>query len=710
MKMKSAKLLAVLTCLIMVLGMFAGCGNQKEESVYADVVAAYQDAVDMDWAYDVTYKLAYDEEMAGCCGFRTAGSDYEHKAADYLFGLMEEIGLEDIEKVGVDVDKWQFDDASLTVKGTEIDFTPASYAQNGTDADGITAEIVDAGTGLAEDYEGLDVEGKIVLVGVDQFDTWIDTYIHEAYVQGAAALVTYDIGGYAQASNDIRNIQDVCTDDYMTTVSLTANEGKQLKKAIKAGNNECTLFVDNTVTVGEGTSYNVVGKIKGKSSDQQIVVSAHYDKYFYGFQDDCIAIANVLSIAKAMKESGYVPENDIVFVCHGSEEWGASGTCYDYTTGAWEMINNAHPEWVGKTLAMFNFELSGFHPGTEQLAIGSVPEFASIVNDYANSELSDMADTGVFEGGLSAENEAVGTMEDGVSYRFAGVPYFLNGGCIGGDFTEQKYHTEADDETTYDEGVLQMNINVFGGMIITMDQSPALEMNMTAMASWLQESYDEEWAKAAGADTDAFMAEVETFNTNAQALYDKAISINEEYEAAYADGDEEAMASLRAEGTELNAITLKAFEIAQKEFLSMASSEEILTRHEGAIQTLNLLQGIIDAAKEGVIWAEDEESGAGDMAWALNGMVEYGYYIFSPEGVEMTEANYFDEGKTYWGTDKTIPFVDTAEGTIALVMNEDTETAIPIYQRELDNFLPNLADYIDREIAGMKQINELIEK
>ena len=192
-------------------------------------------------------------------------------------------------------------------------------------------------------------------------------------------------------------------------------------------------------------------------------------------------------------------------------------------------------------------------------------------------------------------------------------------------------------------------------------------------------------------------------------MYDEAVRINTEYEAAFTEGDEDAMAKLRTEGTALNAVSLEAFGIAQKEFLAMASSEEILTRHEGAVQTLDLLQGIIDAANEGTIWAEDEESGAGDMAWQLNGMVEYGYFIFTPEGVRMTEANYFDDG-VYWGTDKTIPFVDTAEGTLALVYDEDTEAAIPVFQRELDEFLPNLNGYIDREIEGMKQINALWTK
>lgn len=711
------RLAAAALLLSMTMWTLTGCGGSQEtepeevvktESVYADVVTAYQEAIDMEWAYNVAYELAYNEEMAGCCGFRTAGSDYEHACADYLEGLMTEIGLEDVEQVGVDVDRWQFDDASLTIANTKIDITPASYAQSGTDEGGITAEIVNVGNGFAMDYEGKDVEGKIVLAGVDQAnESWIDGYIHEAYLRGAAALVTYDKGGYAEGSDEIRNMQDVCADDYLPTVSISAKEAQRIRKAIKKGNNECTLRVDCEVE-GWGTSYNVVGTIKGKSSEQQIVVSAHYDKYFYGFQDDSVAVANVLAIAKAMKESGYVPENDIVFVCHGAEEWGASGTQYDWTTGAWEMINNARPEWQGKTLAMINFELSGYRTGQDAATIASVPELYSMVQDFAGSELTDITDTGAYKGGVSTENEAVTTMEDGVSYRFAGVPYFLNGGSLDSAFMTEKYHTEVDDESTYSKKVHKLNIGLYGALAIVMDQSPALELNMTEMASWLEESYSDEWAEEAGADTETFKEELQAYKENTKAMYDEAVRINEAYETAYAEGDEEQKAALRAEGAALNAKALEAFGIAQDEFLCVVSSWDIFTRHEGAVQTLDLLRQIIDAAEEDQIWAKDEASGAADLAWQLNGYTQYGYYVFDPEGVEMTEETYFTDYSNYWGTDKTVPFVDTGDATRALIFEKDTETAISIYEDALHNFLPYLAEYIEWEIEGMQEINELL--
>ena len=143
--------------------------EQPEPSAGQDtqaLVSAYLEQVDQEYAYQIAETLAYDPAyLSNELGWRTAGSDAEHAAADYIAAEMESIGLT-VEKVPVTVDKWQFNDASLTIADTDIQIMPASYATNGTDADGITAQLVDVGTGTAAEYEGVDVEGKIALVGV----------------------------------------------------------------------------------------------------------------------------------------------------------------------------------------------------------------------------------------------------------------------------------------------------------------------------------------------------------------------------------------------------------------------------------------------------------------------------------------------------------------------------------------------------------------
>lgn len=124
----------------------AACGstdNQiNSELSMAEEVQGYIDSIDLEYAYGLAETLAYDEQYwDNELGWRTSGSDAEHKTADFLEQEMKKIGLTDVEKVATAVDKFQFNDASLTLEGTDIDLMPASYQCNGTDADGILSLI-----------------------------------------------------------------------------------------------------------------------------------------------------------------------------------------------------------------------------------------------------------------------------------------------------------------------------------------------------------------------------------------------------------------------------------------------------------------------------------------------------------------------------------------------------------------------------------------
>ena len=187
-----------------------------------------------------------------------------------------------------------------------------------------------------------------------------------------------------------------------------------------------TLVVDNEVEIDAGTTYNIMGVLKGKSSDHQILVGGHYDVHFWGFQDDNCAVGLVLSMAKAMIDSGYQPENDIVFCLHGAEEWGSSYTQYDWTVGAWEMINSVHPDWVGKTLAFLNFELPAYEFDT-YTSTYSAPEMYAMLDYYANEYPYSPDPEGCFPDGVLTEGYQTYTYSDDFSYYAAGVPSTVNG-------------------------------------------------------------------------------------------------------------------------------------------------------------------------------------------------------------------------------------------------------------------------------------------
>ena len=663
----------------------------------AALVEAYRSAVDESYAYGIAETLAYDEAyLSNALGWRTAGSDAEHAAADYIAAEMESIGLE-VEKVPVTVDKWQFNDASLTVDGTDINIMPASYAATGTDAEGITAELVDLGTGTAAEYEGVDVTGKIVLAGVDQWNTaWIDQYLNEAELHGAAAIVTYDVGGYATYSDDMINMQDICSEDVLPCVSISKNQYNDLAAAMAEGHTTATLQVDNVVEPDSGTSYNVVGRLKGRSSEQQILVAGHYDIYFNGFQDDSCAIGLVLAMAKGMVDANYQPENDILFIAHGSEEWGALGTQFDWTTGAWEMINNAHPDWAGKTLALINFELPAFYDGMAEGYISCVPEFAGLTKELVEeSGLIAAPVNDVYPEGISGESVDTNTMEDGVSYRGSGVPYFINiPGTQDGEtgWIEQRYHTVADDRDTYSADVMQTNLNTFGALAIYLDQTPALPLDMTATCDDLTEALDADMLTAAGGDADAYTSGVEALRAAAEAHNAKIADLNTRFAAAQAEGaDEAALDALRAEGRELNVKTLAAFRAVQDNFIGIMSSSDVVIKHIGYQANIDLLNGIVDALQNGEL-SNDDETGALDLAWQLNAGTEFGYYNFSKETNARAHAALLESenpGNVFWATGKGYELANTQDATVSLLGK--AESGDTDFTAELDAYTAAIA-------------------
>lgn len=696
------------------------------EQTAGSAASAFLDKVDEQYAYDLTYKLSTDPAyLTNEMGFRTSGSDAEHAAADFLAEEMESLGLSDVEKVPVSVDKWQFNSASLTIDGTDISMMPVSYMVNGTDTNGITAEIVDCGTGFAADYEGKDVKGKIALVGVDQYNTaWIDQYIYEAQEQGAAALVTYDVDGYAAYSDDMINIQDVCCEDVMPTVAISANQYRTISEALAQGNTTATLTVDSVME--PGTSYNVVGRIKGRSSDQQILFAGHYDMYFNGFQDDCSSMGVIFAVAKAMIDSGYVPENDIVFIAHGAEEWGATGTEFDWTRGAWEMINNVYPEWGKKTLALFNFELAAFYEGADQFAISCVPEFAPLVKTLAeNSELLQGTVDPIFSNGINPESVDTTTMEDGVSYRASGVPYFINvtGTCAGDEdsdtisWTQQHYHTQSDDASTYSPEVMTSNIKLFGLLAQYVDQIPALELDFTAACDDLAETLDPDTAAQSGADTESYEKSLTELRAAAESWNAQTAKINADYFAALTAGEEESILDeLCQTAREHNTRTLEAFQAVQDNFISIEFSSDIVTRHVGYQNNVELLNGILAVLEIGQPIATDGTSIL-DLASQLNAFTEYGYCIFSPAAVKNVQnhVNAAVEGQKYWGNNKGFILTDTGAATASLVQklesgDTDFTDEIAAYNAALEQQLPLLKDAINNEAAAMQGVVKLLEE
>lgn len=707
-----------LTALLLSLSLLlSGCGQSQTTTPPSlkEEYDAFMEAVSPDYAYNIALELTTNPEFFNSeLGGRTAGSDAEHAAADYLAGVMEEIGLSNVEKVAAPCDRWQFNGASFTVDGKE--YPVYSYATASTPPEGITAEVVYAGKGTMWDYEDLDVEGKIVLVDVDQRADWWVTYpMLEADFQCAAAILAANVGGFSQVADDALNCQDICGPTSIPTLSIGLADSQELQNKMKEGPVTATLVVDNEVEIDAGTTYNIMGVLKGKSSDHQILVGGHYDVHFWGFQDDNCAVGLVLSMAKAMIDSGYQPENDIVFCLHGAEEWGSSYTQYDWTVGAWEMINSVHPDWVGKTLAFLNFELPAYEFDT-YTSTYSAPEMYAMLDYYANEYPYSPDPEGCFPDGVLTEGYQTYTYSDDFSYYAAGVPSTVNGFLLQKDmenvfpFYVDIYHSQYDTPDTYNEAVMDFNIRYYGALAMYIDQTPALYLDFTAQYDRILASIDEEAMAAAGVDMAAFHTALEELNTAAQAMTERVKALNRDYLKAREDGDSAAMEKLWAEGKELTAQNLQAFEFAQKNLLGLMYERPIVP-HEAPQENIQLCQDIIACLEQGdVVTVVDE------LAWTVNNVLEYYAMYFSPEVIAIQDDMHWGEGNQdnlYWGTGINFTKADVDAATRSLYQRYDEQGGdfsqeIAVYEAAIQAQTELLKELGTKEIGAMEQLAQLL--
>lgn len=705
----------------LVLSSFSGCSKSKEaiwDKAALNEKDAYIQVVDEMYAYDIALNLSENQDFqSSSLGSRTAGSDAEHAAADYIATEMKAIGLKDVEKIGVDVDKWQFKDATLTINGSNKVIKPHSYATASTPKSGINAEIVYVGDGTMYDYEGLDVTGKIVLIDIDQRSNWWITYpMLEAELQGAAAIMSANVGGFAQLNKDALNCQDICGPTSIPTVSISVNDSDFIKAELDKGKVTANLTVDNIVEPG-GTSYNIIGKIPGNGeSDQLIAIGSHYDTYFKGFQDNSCAVALNLAMAKAMIDSGYTPDNDIVFIIHGSEEWGSIDTPFDWTIGAWRMINEVHPEWVGKLKSFINFELPAYE-FADYTSVYSAPELYSSISRFVNESPFAVVPENCFPEGVKTEGYQTYTYSDDFSYYVAGVPSTVNGFLLQDDmetvfpFYVDRYHSQFDDSSTYDADVMDFNIKFYGSYLIYTDKTPALQLDFTSQYDRLIAALDEDISSKAGGDVEAYKRGLEALKVASGENYSSILAFNESYAKAKNEGaDLKELKELRAKAAVMNEETLATFKFAQDSLMGVMYERPIVP-HEAPQENISLIGEIIPLLENGdVVTAADE------YAWAVNNVLEWYNMYFSPE-VTMHTTNYFypeyNEGNLFWGTDKMFIMADVEEATRLLMDNYEAETpdlarAIEIYTLAEEEQGKILKKLMSEEINSIEQLTEML--
>lgn len=228
----------------------------------------------------------------------------------------------------------------------------------------VTAEVVFVGYGVSapelnyDDYKGIDVKGRIVLLNRDvpytdprnpEYKKWVAYCYHHyklenAVKHGAAGFLYIDgIGANPNISYDssiiVCGIGTIPLDDIFAGLKTTNKEltDKMIKTMKPASFNTGKTITLKAYTTrhSEGKACNVIGMIEGSDpvlKNEVIMIGGHLDavgkagKVVNGALDNASGVVDIMGAAKALAQSGINLKRSVMFICFGGEENGLLGS------------------------------------------------------------------------------------------------------------------------------------------------------------------------------------------------------------------------------------------------------------------------------------------------------------------------------------------------------------------------------------------------
>lgn len=707
------KQLNAITLLLVLAMLLSACTkseklNEPKSEPLEVAKSDYLSKVDVDYAYNFTKSLE-EYKTNEKLGYRTAGSEAEILTGNKIFEEMKKIGLTEVTRDEITVDTWEFEKADLTFtdeNGQEHLAVLGGYQTN-FDTKGVKEfEVIYAGKATKNDLAELDIKDKLVLIDINQREEWWINYpAYQAYLKGAAAVIAVQEGGYSEVDPTALNSQDIIGPDYAPAFSMSQADADILKKSIAASGNASLIvnFDAKSVVEFDGKTYNYYGKIIGKDPESYIILSAHYDSYFLGFQDDNAAIGLMMSIAKGLVDSGYKPEKTIIFNALAAEEWGISNTRYDWSTGAYNQIFKVHPEWVGKAVANINFELPAYeHTSSDE--IRAIYELKNYLENFATTV---PRVEGVYEDGISVVSP-LRTWSDDFSFSIAGVPALRN------DFQDSKfmrthYHSQFDNEDTYNEKALLFHQNLYGLLTIYYDQTAVTPLDFTVRLKALKESINQEIFDSADVSSKEMIEDIDAAIVTAEKINKNVNEINENYLQALNEGDAKTAKKLYDESRQLNAGLLETFKFAQDHFVKLTWEDEPIFPHDHAQNNIENLALSIEALKKGDLNTPlDENLFAIDNNWYT--------YDFDKE-VNRYFTDYVlkqPAERLLWGAGRIVGHVDLYDTINSLLekrdhTNADVTEEIETLTTALENQKLLLKTSVDEEHSSIKTLSAMLD-
>ncbi len=296
----------------------------------------------------------------------------------------------------------------------------------------VTAEVVFVGYGVTapelnyDDYKGVDVRGKIVIMNRDvpykdvrepEYAKWVRYCYHQykaenAAAHGAAGMLYID-GNSANPNISYVENMVVCGIGPEPLADIFAGLGKdnklileQIDKTFKPASfatGKTMTMKASTTRHPEGRTCNVAGMIEGTDpvlKNEVIIIGGHLDAVgnaggllVDGGLDNASGVIDIMAAAKALAESGIKMKRTVLFLLIGGEEVGLLGSKY-YTR------NPVFPK--EKTVTYINLDMVGNGTGlgvsASATCAGLTGYFETANNSYIHRPMRVSTSGGVFYG------------------------------------------------------------------------------------------------------------------------------------------------------------------------------------------------------------------------------------------------------------------------------------------------------------------------
>ncbi|KAG9259128.1 uncharacterized protein F5Z01DRAFT_669857 [Emericellopsis atlantica] len=317
---------------------------------------------------------------------------------------------------------------------------------NPTPEGGVTGDLValpiddERGSGcFADQWEGIDVEGKIALI--KRGTCAISDKLRLAKDNGAiGALLIHNVPGNSitAATLGAENYGQISP-----VAVITLEQGTAWKEAVDAGETiEVHLLVDATAEDRE--TWNIISETKEGDADNVVMLGAHLDSVQEGpgVNDDGSGSAALLELVGSVKKyKGF--KNKIRFAWWGAEESGLVGSTY--------YVQSLSEEEKDKVRFYWNYDM-----------IGSPEPFYHVyADDDADKTGGKYIVDYLTEKGFPAEYAAFGSSSDYVAFLEAGIP---SSGIFTGAGAPQDvcYHLACDDLDNVNYEALTVNAKAAG--------------------------------------------------------------------------------------------------------------------------------------------------------------------------------------------------------------------------------------------------------